>query len=62
MSGIAAMLARERKALMQRQGKRAAGLGVALVEVEPSRVDYRELDARINALMEDPDMVGLALR
>jgi beta-lactamase class C len=34
---------------------------VVAVEVEPSRVDYRELDARIAELMEDPDMVGLAI-
>lgn len=28
---------------------------------EPSRVDYQRLDARITALMADPDMVGLAI-
>lgn len=27
----------------------------------PSRVDYRQLDARIGELMQDPDMVGLAI-
>jgi beta-lactamase class C len=32
-----------------------------VVRVEPSRVDYRQLDARISELMEDPDMVGLAI-
>ncbi|WP_439533649.1 serine hydrolase domain-containing protein [Polymorphobacter sp.] len=28
---------------------------------EPSRVDYRQLSVRIDALMKDPDMVGLAV-
>ncbi len=39
--------------------------GVKLLEPAadsaPARVDYRRLDARIAALMQDPDMVGLAV-
>ena len=40
-----------------------AGVETAIVEAtaEPSRVDYRQLDARLTRLMEDPAMVGLAV-
>lgn len=38
-----------------------AQAAVVAVEVTPSAVDYRRLDARIRELMQDPDMVGLAV-
>ncbi|MEN3746219.1 serine hydrolase domain-containing protein [Sphingomonas sp. HF-S3] len=42
-----------------------ASPGIKLLEppadASPARVDYRRLDARITALMQDPDMVGLAV-
>lgn len=34
---------------------------VVAVEITPSNVDYRRLDARVSELMQDPDMVGLAV-
>lgn len=38
-----------------------AQAAVVAVEITPADVDYRRLDARIAALMQEPDMVGLAV-